>query len=206
MAGNPATTRANDPRKRKRSDPKSRPCRNESVRLDASLCCLRPSDGRAGSTHPRSLRIHLASASSRSDACGSANTRRAESSMSFGTTGPKRGVKGASSRSVAHGSSSKTTGKRGDSGWLFGLRRQKSWVRIPPRPLRFQRVSGWMTTHRRRDWSQARSQIIGKSLVETRRKHCPGGRRPRGIFSSLDASRCCVREHSGVTVEHLRRR
>ena len=46
----------------------------------------------------------------------------------------RKGVKGASSRSVAHGSSPKTAGKRGDSGWRFGLRRQKSWVRIPPRP------------------------------------------------------------------------
>jgi hypothetical protein len=73
--------------------------------------------------------------------------------MSFGTTGPKKGVKGASSRSVALGSSPKTTGKRGDSGWLFGLRRQKSWVRIPPRPQRFQWVSDSVTTHRRRDWS-----------------------------------------------------
>ena len=82
----------------------------------------------------RPLRIHLARASSRFDAFGSAHARRAESSISFGTTGPKKGAKGASSRSVAPCSSSKTTGKRGDSCRGFGLR--KSGVRFPPRPLK----------------------------------------------------------------------
>jgi hypothetical protein len=164
--------------------------KSESARLYGRLDLLTgSSDGKARPTHPRPLRIHLARASSRLDASGSANARRAESSTSCGTTGPKKGVKGAPSRSVAPGSSPKTAEKRGDSRWVFGLRRHRSQVRILSRPLRSQRVSGLTTRHRRRDWYQLRSRITGKVGLGSGWSSAAGGSCPCGIFSSLDASR-----------------